>query len=165
MELVQNRLLRGECVWVFLHVSDEERDAILKYVRDVGCWCEWKSPDTRQALIMGDLVEEEEMMEREMKDMFIWEQGVEMEMNQKPVENRTDHIRGFFGPVNMCYIDTVLIFRLCKKQSDAFKPNSNVIWKELPDCILEYTVMDPILIDVINVHFEDTISQLLRSLS
>ena len=64
----------------------------------------------------------------------------------------------------MYILKDVLICRLCKKQSETLKPNSNVMWMELPDCILEYTVMDPTFIDVIDVHFEDTISQLLHSL-
>lgn len=159
------RLLRGECVWRFLQISPEEVDGIMNHVRDVGSWCEWQSPDIWQTLIIRSFVEEEERIEREMKEMYIWEQGIDIEVNRKPTQNRAVHIGSNFGRVHMYEFEDVLMCRLCKKQSEALKPNSNVIWKELPDCILEYTVTDPIYIDVIDVHFEDTISQLLHSLS
>ena len=158
------RLLRGECVWRFLHTSPEEVDSIMSHVRDVGSWCEWQSLDIRQTVIMRSYIEEEEKIEREMKEMYIWEQGIDNEVNQKPTQKRTVHIGSNFGRVNMYILKDVLICRLCKKQSETLKPNSNVMWMELSDCILEYTVMDPTFIDVIDVHFEDTISQLLHSL-
>ena len=90
----------------------------MSHVRDVGSWCEWQSLDIRQTVIMRSYIEEEEKIEREMKEMYIWEQGIDNEVNQKPTQKRTVHIGSNFGRVNMYILKDVGYVRNRVKHSN-----------------------------------------------
>lgn len=100
-DVLLSRSIRGDCVWRFLQTPPDVVNQIIHHVHMVGAWCEWQSSDIRQKLMKQFSLTEEGKIEREMKEMYVWEQEIGVDMKQDPKQIVSVHIDRYFGRVNM----------------------------------------------------------------
>lgn len=175
-------IVRGPAVWKLLRVPKKTVEEIEEMAGKKGWWGQWRNNALQQQLEGKEWERREkeflrEQMECSMEEKmegkrtvtkqapngarFLWEDpefvGVEggtvlVDMNRS------------IGDVMMLSCTGCVTNRLCKPQRSENK-SKQTRWKEIADAILLYEVENPLFVDVIDVEWKDTTSQLFELLS